>query len=390
MESGISYHSRTWEIAMTSFWSWLQSPEFLVLAGFHVFILLMLALDLGVFQRQAHVVSMREAAAWSAVWIGLALLFAAGIWRFWGAWHPVDAAQIERDSAQAADAIGADSDAMAASNVDQSGQVVQDDADAGPNRAIEFLTGYLIEKSLSVDNLFVFLVIFRYFAVPPRYQHRVLLWGIIGALILRATLIVLGAVLLAWFHWMIYVFGVFLLYTAYKLALAGEHHVDPGRNRVLRLLRRFFPVVDDYDSPHFWVRRDGRLFVTPLLVVLVVIESTDVVFALDSIPAVFAVTRDTFIVYTSNIFAILGLRALYFLLAGFLGMFRYLHVGLAAVLGFVGIKMLVEEPLRPYFESYGVHERGLILLSLGVIACILGIAVGASLWAGPKPNPDVK
>jgi tellurite resistance protein TerC len=338
---------------MTSFWSWLQSPEFYVLVGFHVFIILVLALDLGVLQRRAHVVSLREAAAWSAVWIGLSLAFAAGIWRFWGAWHP-------------------------------------DEAHKGADRAIEFLTGYLIEKSLSVDNLFVFLVIFRYFAVPPHYQHRILAWGIVGALILRATLIVVGAALLARFHWMIYVFGVFLLYTAYKLARSTEQEIDPGRNPVLRLLRRFAPVAGDYDAPHFWIRRHGRLFATPLLVVLVVIESTDVVFALDSIPAIFAVTRDPFIVYTSNIFAILGLRALYFVLAGFMGMFRYLHVGLAAVLGFVGVKMLVEERLRRYFEAYGISERGSILISLGVIACILGVAVVASLVAGPKPTQKVQ
>jgi tellurite resistance protein TerC len=320
---------------------------------------------------------MREAAVWSGVWIGLALLFAAGIWRFWGAWHQGEAH------------AGAGQEGCPSSALEQ-GAWHQGEAHAGADRAIEFLTGYLIEKSLSVDNLFVFLVIFRYFAVPPRYQQRVLLWGIIGALILRATLILLGVVLLAWFHWMIYVFGVFLLYTAYKLARAGEQHIDPSRNRVLRLLRRLFPVVDDYDSPHFWVRRDGRLFVTPLLVVLVVIESTDVVFALDSIPAIFAVTRNAFIVYTSNIFAILGLRALYFLLVGFLGRFQYLHVGLAAVLAFVGIKMLVEEPLRPYFATCGIHERGLILISLGVIACILAVAVVASLLVGPKPSRGVE
>ena len=320
---------------------------------FHVVIVVMLALDLGVFQKRAHVVSLREAVAWSIVWIALSLAFAAGIWRYWGDWHP-------------------------------------DEASKGPDRAIEFLTGYLIEKSLSVDNLFVFLVIFRYFAVPPKYQHRVLAWGIIGALVLRAGMIVAGAVLLAWFHWMIYVFGVFLLYTAYKLARTSEEEIDPSRNRVLRLLRRVFPVVEDYDEPHFWLRRNGRLCVTPLLVVLVVIESTDVVFALDSIPAIFAVTRDPFIVYTSNIFAILGLRALFFLLAGFLGMFRYLHFGLAAVLGFVGVKMLVEEPLRPTFEAYGIGDRQLILISLGVIAIILGAAVVASLLAGPKPKQSVE
>jgi tellurite resistance protein TerC len=325
----------------------------LILIGFHVFILLMLAIDLGLHQRGGQAFSVRAAAVWSAVWVGMALLFAALIWRYWSLWYP-------------------------------------DDQRTGWHRAIEFLTGYLLEKSLSIDNLFVFLVIFRYFSVPPRFQHRVLAWGIIGALILRATLIIAGAALLDWFHWMIYVFGVFLLYTAYKLARAGDEPIDPSSNRVLRLLRRVLPIVDDHETHHFLVRREGRWLATPLLVVLVVIESTDVMFALDSIPAVFAVTRNTFIVYTSNIFAILGLRAMYFLLAGILGMFRYLHVGLAFVLGFVGIKMLAEEPLRPYLEAHGLDERGLILISLGVIAGILTVAIVASLLAGPKPRDAVE
>jgi tellurite resistance protein TerC len=331
----------------------MLSVEIQVLIGFHVFILLMIVLDLGVFQRRAHAISMREAAVWSAVWIACAILFALGIWQFWHIWRP-------------------------------------EEPHKGPDKSIEFLTGYLIEKSLSVDNLFVFLVIFRYFGVKPVYQHRVLLWGILGALVLRATLIILGATLLALFHWMIYVFGVFLLYTAYKFARSKEDPVDPSRNRVLRLLRRFLPIADEHDTPHFWIRRDGRIFVTPLLVVLIVVESTDVVFALDSIPAVFAVTRDVFIVYTSNIFAILGLRALYFLLAGFLDLFRYLHWGLVGVLGFVGLKMLIEEPLRPYLDSRGISEHGLILLSLAVVASILCVAVVASLIAGPQPEEKVQ
>jgi tellurite resistance protein TerC len=333
--------------------SWLPSVQAQVLIGFHLFILLMLALDLGVFQRRAHAVSKREAAIWSAVWIAFALVFAVLIWRFWHVWRP-------------------------------------DDTHPGIDRAIEFLTGYLIEKSLSVDNLFVFLVIFRYFAVKPVYQHRVLLWGIIGAVILRATLILLGDGLWALFDWMIYVFGAFLLYTAYKLARSKDAHIDPSRNRVLRLLRRFLPVVDDHDTPHFWVRRDGRLFATPLLIVVIVVESTDVMFALDSIPAIFAVTRDVFIVYTSNIFAILGLRALYFLLAGFLDLFRYLHWGLAGVLGFVGLKMLLEKRLRPFLEDHGIGEHRLVLLSLAVVAAILSVAVVASLIAGPKPEQKVQ
>jgi tellurite resistance protein TerC len=340
---------------VAQFWTWLQSTDFLVLVGFHVFIVAMLALDLGVFQRRAHAVGMREAAIWSAVWVALALLFAVGVWQFWDAWHP-----------------------------DQPGQ--------GGAKAVEFVTGYVIEKALSVDNLFVFLVIFRYFAVPPHLQHRVLYWGILGALLMRATLILAGAALLAAFHWMIYVFGAFLLYTAYKMLRSSvDEDLDPGRNFLLRVAKRLLPVVSDYDSPTFWTKRDGRWFATPLPLVLLVVESTDVVFAVDSIPAIFAITKDTFIVYTSNIFAILGLRALFFLLAGFLGMFRYLSTGLAVVLAFVGLKMIVEEPLHAYLEQAGIGRNALILISLGVVAGILTASVVASIIAGPKdpPNPPL-
>jgi tellurite resistance protein TerC len=332
-------------------WSWVQTPEVLVLIGFHIFVVAMLALDLGVFQRHAHAVGMKEAAIWSAVWVALALLFAVGIWQFWDRWHP-----------------------------ETSGQ--------GGVKAIEFVTGYVIEKSLSVDNLFVFLVIFRYFAVPPHLQHRVLYWGILGALVMRATLILAGAALLNAFHWMIYVFGAFLLYTAYRMLRSVEEEIDPGRNPLLRLARRFLPVVHDYHSPTFWVKRDGRWHATPLPLVLLVVETTDVVFAVDSIPAIFAITRDTFIVYTSNVFAILGLRALFFLLAGFLGMFRYLGTGLALVLAFVGLKMLVEEPLHPYLERVGIGQHALILISLGVVAGILTVSVVLSVIAGRREPLD--
>ena len=336
---------------MANLWSWVQTPEFLVLAGFHVFVVAMLALDLGVFQRQAHAVTLKEAAIWSAVWVALALVFAAAIWQFWGSWRP-------------------------------------DEANQGPAKAIEFLTGYLIEKALSVDNLFVFLVIFRYFAVPAHLQHRVLYWGILGALVMRATLILAGAALLAAFHWMIYVFGAFLLYTAYKMLRSStDDEIDPGRNPLLRLAKRFLPLVTDFDSSRFWVNRGGKWFATPLPLVLLAVESTDVVFAVDSIPAIFAITKDTFIVYTSNIFAILGLRAMFFLLAGFLGMFRYLSTGLAIVLAFVGLKMILEEPLGPYLEHAGIGKNGLILISLGMVAGILTTAVVASIAAGPKVPP---
>jgi len=321
--------------------------EFWLLVGFHVFIGLMLLLDLGVFQKTAHSVSTKEAAIWSVVWIGLALLFAVGLWKFWHVWDP-------------------------------------ENTDRGADKATEFLTGYLIEKALSVDNLFVFLIIFRYFAVPAQYQQRVLLWGVIGAVIMRGILILAGAALLALFHWMNYLFGAFLLYTSYKMARSVEKEIDPASSPLLGLVRRFVPYVEGYDTPRFWVRREGKWHVTTLALVLLVVESTDLVFALDSIPAVFGITKDPFIVYTSNIFAILGLRALYFLLANFLGMFRYLGVGLAIVLAFVGLKMIGETPLNLFLDSVGIGQRLQVLLSLGVIAAILGAAVVLSIAAGPK------
>jgi tellurite resistance protein TerC len=325
----------------------VSTPEIWVLVGFHVVIVLMLALDLGIFQRTPHTAGPREAAAWTVVWVALALGFAVGIWRFWHVWNP-------------------------------------DQADLGHAKAIEFVTGYLVEQSLSVDNLFVFLVIFRYFGVPEALRHRVLFWGILGAVLMRASFIAAGAALLHFFHWTMYLFGAFLIYTGYKLYHSVEEEIDPGRNPVLRLARRFLPIVNEYDTPRFWVRRAGRWHATPLPLVLLVVETTDVVFALDSIPAVFGITRDPFIVYTSNIFAILGLRSLYFLLANLLGMFRYLNVGLAFVMAFVGLKMIVEEPLAPYLEAHGFGQTTRILVSLGVIAAILTTAVVASLVAGPE------
>jgi tellurite resistance protein TerC len=332
---------------MADIGAWLRSPEFLVLVGFHVFILAMLALDLGWFQRQAHAVSMKEATIWSLVWVVLAMLFALGIWQFWHAWNP--------------------------------GQ-----PDLGAEKAVEFVTGYVVEKSLSIDNLFVLLVIFRYFGVPDRLQQRVLLWGILGAIMMRATLILIGAALLGMFSWVVYLFGAFLLYTAFRMFRSVEEEIDPSRNLMLRLARRVLPVVDSYDSERFWVKRGGRWYATPLPLVLLVVETTDVLFATDSIPAIFAITKDTFIVYTSNVFAILGLRSLYFLLANFLGMFRYLKTGLALVLAFVGIKMIVEEAFSESLKAWGIEREVLLLITLGVIAAILGLSVAASIWAGPK------
>jgi tellurite resistance protein TerC len=332
-----------------------------ILAGFHIVLIAILALDLGVFQKRAHVVSMREAAIWCIVWMALALLFAGGIANFWHLWDPQNAAQ-------------------------------------GPEQAVAFITGYLVELSLSVDNLFIFLVIFRYFAVPEHLRHRVLFWGIVGAVLMRAAFILAGAALLHRFHWLIYLFGGFLLFTAYKLVAASKAEIDPGKNPVLRLARRFLPVVETFEAERFFVRMPGpnankaagRWHLTPLALVLLVIESMDVVFAMDSIPAIFGITRDPFIVYTSNIFAIIGLRSLYFLLAGFLGKLRYLDYGLAGVLAFVGLKMLTEEPIPAWNwpglpALLGVEPKYFGLISLGVVAGILGAAVILSFTVGNAP-----
>ena len=294
--------------------------------GFNLFVIAMLVLDLRVFHRDAHEVKVKEALLFSAGWIALALTFNAVIW--W--WQ-------------------------------------------GPTVALQFLTGYLIEKSLSIDNLFVFLLVFSYFAVPAKYQHKALFWGILGALVMRFVFILTGASLLERFHWLIYVFGAFLIVTGLRMARQGDEEIHPERNPVVNFVRRLIPVsAGDHDG-RFFVREAGRLMAAPLFIVLVMVETTDVVFALDSIPAIFAITTDPFIVYTSNVFAILGLRALFFALAGIMGLFHYLKYGLSVVLVFIGGKMLL--------ESF-IHIP--IGLSLGVIAAILLTAVAASLiWPAP-------
>jgi tellurite resistance protein TerC len=284
----------------------------------------MLVLDLGVFHRSAHTVKFREALAWSAVWIALAVIFAVVIFF----WH-------------------------------------------GRTPALEFVTGYVIELSLSVDNLFVFLLIFRFFQVPAVHQHKVLFWGILGALIMRAVFIALGVGLIQRFHWIIYVFGAFLVYSGIKLFFQEEAEIHPEKNPVLRLFRRFVPVTKDYEGNKFFVRRPG-LYATPLFVVLLVVETTDLLFAVDSIPAILAITRDAFIVYTSNVFAILGLRSMYFALAGMMEMFRYLHFGLSLVLVFVGAKMLLSHFLEIPTP-----------VALAAVAGVLAISVIASV-ANPK------
>jgi tellurite resistance protein TerC len=289
--------------------------------GFTVFVLALLALDLGVFHRHAHEVSVREASLWSAVWIGLALGFNALVHQWFGS-----------------------------------------------ERALEFLTGYLIEKTLAVDNIFVFYAIFAYFAVPAALQHRVLFWGILGALVMRAVFILAGAALLSRFHWILYVFGALLLVTSVKLLALSEEGIHPERNAVYRLFRRLVPSVSEYQGARFTVVRAGKRYATPLLAVLVLIEWTDLVFAVDSIPAIFAVTSDPFIVYTSNIFAILGLRSLFFVLAGVIGRFHLLKPAMALVLAFVGVKMLV-------VDFYEIP----IGASLGVVACLVALGVVGSL-----------
>jgi tellurite resistance protein TerC len=306
-----------------SIWLWV---------GFNVFVLVLLALDLGVFHRKAHAVSMKEALTWSIIWITLSLLFNLVIYLFWD-------------------------------------KMVPNSSYTNGEAALAFLTGYLIEKSLSVDNIFVFILIFSFFAVPAAYQHRVLFWGILGALIMRGILILIGATLLETFHWIIYVFGAFLIFTGIRMARHQDEELHPDQNPIVKFFRRFVPVTESYEGDKFFVRRAGTLFATPLFLVLLVVESTDLVFAVDSIPAIFAVTRDPFIVYTSNVCAILGLRALYFLLANVMHQFQYLKLGLSVVLTFIGIKMVIVDL---YHIPVGV--------SLAVVASVLTISIIASLW----------
>lgn len=293
----------------------MDSDRLFLWITFNLFVLGMLAVDLGVFHRKAHSVSIREAAIWSLVWVSLAIVFNFGIYFTWG--H---------------------------------------------EKALEFLTGYVIEKSLSVDNLFVFLMIFQYFNTPSEYQHRVLFWGILGALILRAIFIATGSALISNFHWMIYVFGAFLVFTGIKMYLQGDEKLEPERNPVVRLFERWVPISKNYHGQRFFLRQDGKVKATLLTVVLIVIETTDVIFAVDSIPAIFAITQDPFIVYTSNVFAILGLRALYFMLAGVMEMFIYLKVGLSVVLCFVGSKMMLVDVYKiPIGVSLSVIGATLLL-----------------------------
>ena len=301
--------------------------------GFSIFILTMLSLDLGLFNRKAHTIKYREAWIWSAVWVTLAMIFAGLVFHY-----------------------------------------------QGKQRGLEFVTGYLIELSLSVDNLFVFLLIFSYFKVPAQFQHRVLFWGVMGALVMRLTMIFIGAALIQRFHWIIYIFGAFLVYTGIKMFRHDEVEIHPDQNFVIRTFTRFLPITRHYDEEKFFTKVNGKTTGTLLLLVLMVVEVTDLVFAVDSIPAIFAITTNTFIVYTSNVFAILGLRSMYFLLAGVVEKFRYLRTGLAIVLTFIGVKMLV--------VALGFHIP--IWVSLIFVALVLVGSVVASLVIPAKPDTTHK
>lgn len=328
--------------------------------GFCVFIFVMLAIDLGLFNRTPHEISNRNAAIWSGVWVALALVFAGLLfgplgWELFG--------------------------------------------DARHQKALEFLAGYLIELSLSVDNLFVFLLIFSYFKVPSKYQHRVLYWGVLGALVMRVVMIMVGTELIVRFHWIIYVFGAFLVYTGLQMLRGGEAEMEPEENVVVRFISRYVPITRHYERRKFFTVVDGKRVGTLLLLVLIVVEVTDLVFAVDSIPAIFGVTTDRFIVYTSNVFAILGLRTFYFLLAGVVEKFHYLKIGLGIVLSFIGLKMLV--PLLAKVSGAVCHWFGYpalgdwmhgfhdipIGIALGIVAAVLLASVGASLIWPQKKNP---
>jgi tellurite resistance protein TerC len=309
--------------------------QFLLWTGFVIVILAMIAIDLGVFHRRTHAIKTKEALVWCGVWVAIALLFGAGVYWFRG-------------------------------------------AQAG----VEFLTGYVIELSLSLDNLFVFLLVFSFFRVPSHLQHKVLYWGILGALIMRGIMIAAGVALINEFHWIIYVFGAFLLFTGIKMFFTDDTEIHPEKNPVIRLAKRLFPTTHEYHGDRFFVRLDGRRLATPMFLVLLMIETTDLVFAVDSIPAILAITRDTFIVYTSNIFAILGLRSFYFALAGMFHKFRYLKVGLAIVLSYVGLKMLL-------VDYYKIPT----LISLAVITLVVSSSILISFLKPekvetPSDGPD--
>ncbi|MBX7131045.1 MAG: TerC family protein [Fimbriimonadaceae bacterium] len=315
--------------------------------AFLTFVIAMLALDLGVFHRKAHVVKVKESLIWTAIWIGIAFLFNAVLWIFWD--------KIQPTSTYTPDQAG-----------------------------MAFLAGYLVEKALSIDNIFVILMIFAYFQIPEKYQHRVLFWGIIGALAFRGLFIVLGAEMVKRFAWTNLLFGGFLILTGIKMVVVKDKEIDPEKNPIIRLCRRIFPLTSEFDGQKFWTRINGKKLATPLFLALIFVEITDIIFAVDSIPAIFAITKEPFIVFTSNVFAILGLRSLYFAISGLVGFFRYLSYGLASILVFVGGKMgytyLVHHTTDPEYKfPVGV--------SLGIIAGLLTLSILASIWI-KKPEEE--
>lgn len=306
----------------------MSNPNLWKWVLFNVFVLALLLFDLGVLRRKSHDVKIKEALGWSAFWISLALVFCGGVWHY-----------------------------------------------NGKQSALEFMTGYLVEYSLSVDNIFVFILIFAYFKVLPEYRHKVLFWGIMGALVMRAVMIYAGVALIHRFEWIVYVFGAFLLFTGIKMAFHQDEDLHPGDNPVVKLFKKIMPVTPEYHGNHFFILKEGKRYATPLFIVLLVIETSDLIFAVDSIPAIIGISRDPFIVYTSNVFAILGLRSLYFALAGIMGLFHYLKYALAFILSFVGVKMLVSH------TAFKIP----IGISLAVILLALVISILASLkW----PIPD--
>jgi tellurite resistance protein TerC len=331
---------------MDTIWLWL---------GFITLVIFLLALDLGVFHRKAHVPSLRESLAWTVVWIAVALAFNVGIY-FIYEFHLFHA-----------------------------GQAGNENVLNGTEAAKLFFTGYLIEKSLSLDNIFVIGMVFTFFGVPRIYQHRVLFWGIIGALVLRAAMILLGVALIQMFQWMLYVFGILLLYTAIKMLRHKEEEVHPENNPLVKLVRRFCRMTPTFHEDRFFVKENGLRAATPMLLVLLVVESYDVIFALDSIPAIFAITQDPFIVFTSNVFAILGLRSLYFVMAAMIAKFRYLKISLSVILIYVAVKLLCEEVIQHY------HVGDLMnWVSLGVIIVVMLGGILASVWVNKRGDGTTK
>ena len=322
--------------------------------GFLGIVFVMLALDLGVFNRKAHVMGIRESLGWTAVWIAMALLFNVGVYFI----YQYDLGGIAEHYHNGV-AVG------------------------GKTAAIEYLTGYLVEKSLSLDNIFVMSLIFSYFAIPPIYQHRVLFWGILGALILRGVMIFLGAELLEKFDWMIYFFAGMLFVTAVKMLLADSEEIDPDENPAVKMARKILPVSSGINGEHFFCRENGVLMMTPLFLALLVIETSDVIFAVDSIPAIFGITHDPFLVFTSNIFALLGLRSLYFALAAMMTKFQYLKYSLIVILLFVSFKMCAGGVFKDYIEAKNLKDV-MTWISLGVIVLAMGVGILASLYAAPK------